>query len=128
MTGTPVYLDYQATTPIDPQVRTAMMPFLEDLFGNPHSIDHTGRAPTYGDTRCIVLGHLTRMAVWALRDDWERFRPTAEKIAAVRERRTSYGDPDRLALGAPPAEPHEDLPLFSRRTTGIGDEAHGAVS
>ena len=35
MTGALVYLDYQVTTPIDPQVRKAMMPFLGDLFGNP---------------------------------------------------------------------------------------------
>lgn len=41
MTDTPVYLDYQATTPVDPVVREAMMPFLGDLFGNPHSNDHS---------------------------------------------------------------------------------------
>ena len=40
MTDKAVYLDYQATTPIDPEVRDAMMPFLGDLFGNPHSSDH----------------------------------------------------------------------------------------
>lgn len=34
---TPIYLDYQATTPLDPDVRAAMLPFLEDRFGNPHS-------------------------------------------------------------------------------------------
>lgn len=32
-----IYLDYQATTPLDPDVRSAMLPFLEDRFGNPHS-------------------------------------------------------------------------------------------
>ena len=36
----PVYLDYQATTPIDPVAREAMMPFLGELFGNPHSNGH----------------------------------------------------------------------------------------
>ena len=41
MTGAPVYLDYQATTPLDPRVREAMLPFLGDLFGNPHSNDHS---------------------------------------------------------------------------------------
>ena len=41
MTEKPVYLDYQATTPIDPEVRDAMMPFLGELFGNPHSSDHS---------------------------------------------------------------------------------------
>ena len=88
----------------------------------------TGRTPTYGDTRCIVLGHLTRMAVWVLRDGWDGSRPTAEKIAAVRGRMTSCGDPDRLARRAPPAEPHADLPLFWRRTTGTTHQVHGAVS
>ena len=36
----PVYLDYQATTPLDPRVRSAMLPFLTEDFGNPHSIGH----------------------------------------------------------------------------------------
>ena len=35
------YLDYQATTPLDPRVRDAMSPYLEDYFGNPHSINHS---------------------------------------------------------------------------------------
>ena len=35
----PVYLDYQASTPLDPRVFDAMRPWLEDEFGNPHS-DH----------------------------------------------------------------------------------------
>ena len=41
MTSAPVYLDYQATTPIDPAVRGVMIPFLGDLYGNPHSSDHS---------------------------------------------------------------------------------------
>ncbi len=34
-----VYLDYNGSTPIDPQVREAMLPYLENQFGNPSS-DH----------------------------------------------------------------------------------------
>lgn len=37
----PIYLDHQATTPIDPQVLEAMMPYLTDQFGNASSTDHT---------------------------------------------------------------------------------------
>ncbi len=40
MTPRPVYLDNQATTPIDPAVRDAMWPYLTEQFGNPHSNDH----------------------------------------------------------------------------------------
>ena len=35
-----VYLDYQATTPTDPRVVEAMMPYLVQRFGNPHSGTH----------------------------------------------------------------------------------------
>ncbi len=40
MASAPVYLDYQATTPLDPRVRDAMQPFLQERFGNPHAIHH----------------------------------------------------------------------------------------
>jgi cysteine desulfurase NifS len=33
----PIYLDYNATTPIDPRVAEAMLPFLHGAFGNPSS-------------------------------------------------------------------------------------------
>lgn len=36
----PIYLDYQATTPIDERVLKVMMPFLTEKFGNPHSVEH----------------------------------------------------------------------------------------
>lgn len=40
----PINLDYNATTPIDPAVRTAMLPFLDEQFGNPSSSHEYGRA------------------------------------------------------------------------------------
>lgn len=38
--GRPAYLDYQATTPLDPRVLDAMLPYLTGRFGNPHSRSH----------------------------------------------------------------------------------------
>ena len=42
-----IYFDYNATTPLDPGVRDAMLPFLgggaADFWGNPSSVHHVGR-------------------------------------------------------------------------------------
>ncbi|MDX9859887.1 MAG: IscS subfamily cysteine desulfurase [Rhodospirillales bacterium] len=38
--GRAVYLDYQATTPTDPRVVAAMLPYFTEKFGNPHSEGH----------------------------------------------------------------------------------------
>jgi cysteine desulfurase NifS len=51
---TPIYLDYNATTPVDPAVASAMRPFLDEFFGNPSS-SH-------------IFGVTTRQAVIKARD------------------------------------------------------------
>jgi cysteine desulfurase len=56
----PVFLDYHATTPVDPRVRDAMLPFLGDQFGNASSVNHA-----YG---------------WAAHDAVEKAR---EQVAAL---------------------------------------------
>ncbi len=38
-----IYFDYNATTPLDPAVRDAMLPYLGEVFGNPSSVHHVGR-------------------------------------------------------------------------------------
>jgi len=38
-----IYFDYNATTPLDPQVREAMLPFLGEVWGNPSSVHHFGQ-------------------------------------------------------------------------------------
>ena len=59
MSQKPVYLDYNATTPVDPAVRQVMLPYLEEHFGNPSS------SYSYGQTAKEAVG-LARAQVAAL--------------------------------------------------------------
>ncbi len=43
-----IYLDYNATTPIDPQVAEAMLPYVHGLYGNPSSSHSFGLAARQG--------------------------------------------------------------------------------
>ena len=43
-----IYLDYNATTPIDPKVAEAMLPYVHGLFGNPSSTHSFGLAARQG--------------------------------------------------------------------------------
>ena len=55
-----VYLDYNATTPLCREARTAMLPYLDDQFGNPSSVHAAGRATRAAidqarDTLAVIL-------------------------------------------------------------------------
>lgn len=36
-----IYMDYQASTPVDPRVKNAMLPYFTEMAGNPHASDHS---------------------------------------------------------------------------------------
>ncbi|MDP8222532.1 MAG: cysteine desulfurase family protein [Candidatus Lernaella stagnicola] len=56
----PTYLDHNATTPLDPRVLEAMMPYLTEHFGNASSIHQFGAPAKKGvdEARAIVAAHL----------------------------------------------------------------------
>ena len=39
--------------------------------------------PTPGDIRCIIYGHLVRLAIWSLRIQWEKEKPVESRIVKV---------------------------------------------
>lgn len=42
-----IYMDYGATTPVDMEVMTAMLPFFTETFGNPSSLHAFGQEAKY---------------------------------------------------------------------------------
>jgi cysteine desulfurase len=55
-----IYLDYAATTPVDPEVLQAMLPYYSDSFGNPSSIHWFGREnrKAVEDARAVVAAQI----------------------------------------------------------------------
>jgi len=60
------------------------------------SLAETGRNPTKGDARCIVFGHLTRMAAWNLRSKWDSSVPTSEKLERFAAAVAQLGNPEEM--------------------------------
>jgi len=56
----PIYLDMQATTPTDPRVVDAMLPFMTGLYGNPHSRTHAYGWETEKATDA-ARGHIAKL-------------------------------------------------------------------
>ena len=82
-----IYLDYQATTPIAPEVVAAMRPWIEEKFANPHSPSTWGReaaaaievargrietAISLPGGRFAFTGGATEAINWALKGTFER--------------------------------------------------------
>ncbi len=57
--------------------------------------------PTQGDTRCIIFGHMIRLAVWNLRNNWRADKATGARMATVQSWITQFGGVEAVikALG-----------------------------
>ncbi len=49
------------------------------------SLRGAGVKATRGDARCIAFGHLVRMAIWKLRQNWSREQPIAQRLTRIRD-------------------------------------------
>lgn len=96
---TPIYLDYQATTPLAPEAAQAMRPWLDDKFANPHSAHRMGReaAAAVEVARDQVLGALgpdasgrlyftsgaTEAINWALKGSLSRLPESRRRVVTL---------------------------------------------
>jgi len=92
-----IYLDYQATTPLAPEAREAMLPYLDEKFGNPHSTHRLGReakaavelareriaAPLGGDGQLIFTSGATEALNLAIKGSFARAPNGRRRIVTV---------------------------------------------
>jgi cysteine desulfurase len=96
--GGMIYLDYQATTPVAPEVAEAMRPWIEDKFANPHSPSRWGReaaaaidvarkqvdsAIGLSGGSLAFTGSATEALNWALKGTMERLGKQRNRIVTV---------------------------------------------
>ncbi|MGN6155250.1 MAG: cysteine desulfurase family protein [Sphingomicrobium sp.] len=93
-----IYLDYQATTPVAPEVAAAMKPWIANKFANPHSPSREGReaaaavevarkqvedAVGLKGGRIAFTGSATEALNWAIKGTMENARPGRNRIVTV---------------------------------------------
>jgi adenine-specific DNA methylase len=82
--------------------------------------------PTLGDMRCIAHGHLIRLAVWNLREAWDKSAKIHKRLAAVSSWLLKFGGWSEIEKHLKESEnPFHDEPLFAVRENqdkyGAGD-------
>ena len=90
-------------------------------------LENAGRTPTYGDRRCIVFGHLTRMAVWKLRKSWNCGLPTKKKLAAFAEAVFAFGTAEQLVERVATDQPRVPLQGSLYVADASEEEAYSAI-
>ncbi len=50
------------------------------LVSDLENLGQAGLGPRLGDARCLLLGHITRIAIWQLRETWETDAPIQAKL------------------------------------------------
>jgi hypothetical protein len=84
--------------------------------------------PTSGDVRCITYGHLIRLAIWNLRDEWDKSANIRKRLSAVSSWLLRFGGWNEIQkqLGEPECL-DQDAPLFAVRDNQDG-ASYGEVS
>ncbi len=69
--------------------------------------------PTAGDIRCIIYGHMVRLAIWNLRHAWKKTASIATRIALVKHWLQDFGEWSDVEKCMGHTTAKQELPLFA---------------
>lgn len=55
-----------------------------------------GIEPTKGDIRCILFGHIARLAIWNLHKDWDKTIQTSAKLETIKKKINEFATPESV--------------------------------
>src|SRR5206468_3025946 len=97
---TPIYLDYNATTPLDPTVVEAMLPYLKDHFGNPSSTHVYGQGLVDpADVKKALAKGATLVSIMHSNNEVGTLQPIKEIAALCKEKGTLLHTDAAQSLG-----------------------------
>ncbi len=130
-TAQPIYLDYNATTPLDPQVRAAMEPFFCDHFGNAASLDHDYGAVAARAVERARVQAAELIGASAAEIIWTSGATESCNLALLGLARRASGRSRRIVTQATehPAvlDPCRQLKREGFEVTTVGVDGHGVV-
>ncbi len=59
-------------------------------------LEKAGISLTRGDIRCLILGHVVRLAIWNLRQNWDKKATSSEKMEAVLQWMNTFGSVEEV--------------------------------
>jgi Aminotransferase class-V len=132
--GEPIYLDYNATTPVDPAVVTAMQPYLDTRFGNPSSAHRYATTPAQalatarGQVAALIGGDPAGIVFTGSGSEASRRAGHLPRPARAARRRRDRPARRPARAGRPAGPASRDHPAYRPRIGHAGQQRDGACS
>lgn len=96
--------------------------------GELEELCNAGMKPTEGDIRCIIFGHMTRMAIWNLRSSWDTDKTTKQKLERIRNTMNEIATLDELTTELEHLESPQQVINFGLFAVPEAKEQHDAIT
>jgi adenine-specific DNA methylase len=89
------------------------------------NLEEAGLTPTQGDIRCVLIGHLIRLAIWKRRSEWDQSKSTTERLRRISTATADLGGVEaveNIVIDLTGKAPSVRGPLFREEPQPYGTE------